>query len=127
MPRRHDCRLAPQGLAQLALKTPRLVSSFTEGQFALVQEMASKFKAFLDHPAGPKTVFFWAPTMKWGLVIAGLADINRPVEKISTGQQCALAATGFIWARCEALCSLAPRAHCVTVVFQMQHKSSPRT
>lgn len=65
--------------------------------------MASKFKAFLDHPAGPKTVFFWAPTMKWGLVIAGLADINRPPELISTGTTCALAATGFIWARCETI------------------------
>jgi hypothetical protein len=33
------------------------------------------------------TVFFWAPAIKWGLVIAGLADINRPIEKISTPQQ----------------------------------------
>ena len=70
---------------------------------ALILEMASKFRAFLDHPAGPKTVFFWAPTMKWGLVIAGLADINRHPELISTGTTCALAATGFIWARCGAL------------------------
>jgi len=89
--------------------------------------MASKFKAFLDHPAGPKTVFFWAPTMKWGLVIAGLADINRPPEKISTGQQCALAATGFIWARCEMLCPLDASAHSVTFISQMQLKSFPRT
>lgn len=39
--------------------------------------------------------------MKWGLVIAGLADISRPPELISTGTTCALTATGFIWARCE--------------------------
>ena len=69
----------------------------------LTLKMASKFRAFLDHPAGPKTVFFWAPTMKGGLVIAGLADINRPPELISTGTTCALAATGFIWARCETI------------------------
>ena len=66
-----------------------------------IQAMASKFRAFLNHPAGPKTVFFWAPTMKWGLVIAGLADISRPPELISTGTTCALTATGFIWARCD--------------------------
>ena len=35
---------------------------------------------------GPKTVHFWAPMFKWGLVIAGLADINRPVEKVSIFQ-----------------------------------------
>jgi hypothetical protein len=98
-----------------------------KARFALIRQMASKFKAFLDHPAGPKTVFFWAPTMKWGLVIAGLADINRPPEKISTGQQCALAATGFIWARCETLCPLDASAHSVTFISQMQLKSFPRT
>jgi hypothetical protein len=27
-------------------------------------------------------VFFWAPAFKWGLVVAGLADINRPAEKV---------------------------------------------
>jgi len=47
---------------------------------------SARARAFLDHPAGPKTVFFWAPTMKWGLVVAGLADINRPVEKVSVPQ-----------------------------------------
>jgi hypothetical protein len=89
--------------------------------------MASKFKAFLDHPAGPKTVFFWAPTMKWGLVIAGLADINRPPELISTGTTCALTATGFIWARCQALSSVNFFDRLMTFIFQMLRKSFPRT
>lgn len=35
----------------------------------------------------PRAVHFWAPTFKWGLVVAGLADINRPIEKVSTAQQ----------------------------------------
>eukprot|EP01122_Echinamoeba_exundans_P008044 TRINITY_DN2590_c0_g2_i1.p2 TRINITY_DN2590_c0_g2~~TRINITY_DN2590_c0_g2_i1.p2 ORF type:complete len:134 (-),score=27.35 TRINITY_DN2590_c0_g2_i1:67-426(-) len=61
--------------------------------------MASGFQAFLNHPAGPKTIHFWAPAMKWGLVIAGLADINRPPERISGPQATALSATGLIWAR----------------------------
>ena len=35
---------------------------------------------------GPKTVFFWAPVMKWCLVAAGLKDLNRPAEKLSVSQ-----------------------------------------
>ncbi|KAI0373531.1 UPF0041-domain-containing protein [Pilatotrama ljubarskyi] len=60
---------------------------------------ASKFQAFMNHPAGPKTVFFWAPMMKWCLVAAGLKDLSRPAEKLSVSQNLALAATGFIWVR----------------------------
>ncbi|KAG9018080.1 Mitochondrial pyruvate carrier 2 [Tulasnella sp. 427] len=59
----------------------------------------SKFQQFMNHPAGPKTVFFWAPIMKWGLVAAGVKDLNRPAEKLSVSQNVALAATGFIWVR----------------------------
>ncbi|KAL1945686.1 hypothetical protein VTO73DRAFT_1688 [Trametes versicolor] len=60
---------------------------------------ASKFQAFMNHPAGPKTVFFWAPMMKWCLVAAGLKDLSRPAEKLSVSQNLALTATGFIWVR----------------------------
>ncbi|KZP34303.1 UPF0041-domain-containing protein [Athelia psychrophila] len=59
----------------------------------------SKFTAFMNHPAGPKTVFFWAPMMKWCLVAAGVKDLQRPPEKLSVSQNLALAATGFIWVR----------------------------
>jgi len=60
---------------------------------------ASKAKSFWNHPAGPKTIHFWAPTWKWALVLAGLNDIRRPVEKLSSAQNSALAMTGLIWAR----------------------------
>ena len=53
----------------------------------------------MEHPAGPRTVHFWAPLMKWGLVLAGLADIHRPPEQLSTFQSTALALTGVIWTR----------------------------
>ncbi|XP_074648507.1 mitochondrial pyruvate carrier 2-like [Tubulanus polymorphus] len=66
---------------------------------ALDKVVPAKFLPFWNHPAGPKTIFFWAPTFKWGLVIAGLADINRPAEKLSLTQSTALAATGIIWSR----------------------------
>ncbi|KAF9564498.1 UPF0041-domain-containing protein [Agrocybe pediades] len=60
---------------------------------------SSRIAAFLNHPAGPKTVFFWAPLMKWGLVAAGLKDLSRPADKLSVSQNLALTATGFIWVR----------------------------
>ncbi|KAJ7072508.1 mitochondrial pyruvate carrier [Mycena amicta] len=60
---------------------------------------SSRFAAFMNHPAGPKTVFFWAPMMKWVLVGAGLKDLGRPAEKLSVSQNIALTATGFIWVR----------------------------
>ncbi|KAI0301066.1 UPF0041-domain-containing protein [Multifurca ochricompacta] len=66
---------------------------------AAASASASKFQAFMNHPAGPKTVFFWAPMMKWGLVAAGLKDLNRPTERLSISQNLALAATGIIWVR----------------------------
>jgi len=42
---------------------------------------------------------FWAPSAKWSLSVSNILDINRPVEKVSTAQQSALCATGFIWTR----------------------------
>ncbi|XP_044765085.1 mitochondrial pyruvate carrier 2-like [Coccinella septempunctata] len=56
-------------------------------------------KNFWNHPAGPLTIFFWAPAFKWGLVIAGLTDLARPAGNISILQTLALAATGIIWCR----------------------------
>ncbi|XP_041352237.1 mitochondrial pyruvate carrier 2-like [Gigantopelta aegis] len=58
-----------------------------------------KFVPLWNHPAGPKTVHFWAPLIKWVLVIAGMGDIARPAENLSMYQSTALAATGTIWAR----------------------------
>jgi len=58
-----------------------------------------RMQPFWNHPAGPKTIFFWAPAIKWCLVGAGLADYARPADKLSLSQSSALAATGLIWAR----------------------------
>ncbi|KAH8654615.1 hypothetical protein BGZ60DRAFT_386320 [Tricladium varicosporioides] len=57
------------------------------------------FKRMWDSPIGLKTVHFWAPVMKWALVLAGVADFARPVEKLSLTQNAALTATGLIWTR----------------------------
>lgn len=61
--------------------------------------LPAKLRPLYNHPAGPKTVFFWAPMFKWGLVFAGLADMARPAEKLSTSQSAVLTATGLIWSR----------------------------
>ncbi|KAH8365021.1 mitochondrial pyruvate carrier 2-like [Drosophila serrata] len=55
---------------------------------------------FWTSPAGPRTVFFWAPLFKWSLVVAGLGDtLSRPAQNISLNQCMSLAATGLIWSR----------------------------
>lgn len=66
---------------------------------ASAAQHTSKFARFLNSETGPKTVHFWAPVMKWSLVLAGLNDMQRPVEKLSGTQQIALFATGAIWTR----------------------------
>uniref|UniRef100_A0A3B3Z375 Mitochondrial pyruvate carrier n=1 Tax=Poecilia mexicana TaxID=48701 RepID=A0A3B3Z375_9TELE len=61
--------------------------------------LPAKLRPLYNHPAGPRTVFFWAPMFKWGLVMAGLADMARPADKLSTSQSAVLTATGLIWSR----------------------------
>ncbi|KAK4232245.1 hypothetical protein QBC38DRAFT_352925 [Podospora fimiseda] len=56
-------------------------------------------KKFWNSETGPKTVHFWAPMMKWGLVIAGISDFARPAESLSFTQNAALTTTGLIWTR----------------------------
>ncbi|XP_053956128.1 mitochondrial pyruvate carrier 2-like [Anastrepha ludens] len=63
------------------------------------KHVPEKLRPLWHHPAGPKTVFFWAPLFKWTLVIAGLSDLARPAESLSVPQCAALAATGIIWSR----------------------------
>ena len=48
---------------------------------------------------GPKTVHFYCPFVKWGLVIAGLGDYFRPADKLSVRQSMAFGVTGMIWSR----------------------------
>jgi len=62
-------------------------------------DMASRIQAFINHPAGPKTIHFWAPTFKWAISLANLADLQRPPENVSYPQQIAVTATGLIWSR----------------------------
>eukprot|EP00593_Proboscia_inermis_P001634 CAMPEP_0171295564 /NCGR_PEP_ID=MMETSP0816-20121228/4162_1 /TAXON_ID=420281 /ORGANISM="Proboscia inermis, Strain CCAP1064/1" /LENGTH=259 /DNA_ID=CAMNT_0011768311 /DNA_START=56 /DNA_END=835 /DNA_ORIENTATION=+ len=49
--------------------------------------------------AGPFTVHFWAPMSKWLISGASFLDMDRPTDKISLPQYCALTATGFFFTR----------------------------
>ncbi|CAH1116117.1 unnamed protein product [Phaedon cochleariae] len=51
------------------------------------------------HPAGPQTIFFWAPAFKWGLVVASISDLGRHPSLISAQQCASLAIAGLIWSR----------------------------
>ncbi|KAH0540719.1 mitochondrial pyruvate carrier 2-like [Cotesia glomerata] len=66
---------------------------------AIGKFVPEKLQPLWNHPAGPQTIFFWAPAFKWGLVIAGLGDLQRPADKISMSQSGALGVTGMIWTR----------------------------
>jgi hypothetical protein len=61
--------------------------------------MPETIRKVVTHPAGPLTVFFWAPASKWMFSVNNLKDLNRPVEKISLAQMGALTFTGFVWTR----------------------------
>ncbi|MCJ1368692.1 Mitochondrial pyruvate carrier 2 [Acarospora aff. strigata] len=59
----------------------------------------STFQRLWHSPVGVKTVHFWAPVMKWALVLAGVSDFSRPAENLSLTQNIALTCTGAIWTR----------------------------
>ncbi|KAK6952520.1 hypothetical protein Daesc_007060 [Daldinia eschscholtzii] len=82
--------------ANLAPQTGRrFASTATTGEAA----SQSWIQRMWNSPVGLKTVHFWAPVMKWAIVIAGVSDFARPADKLSLTQNGALTATGLIWTR----------------------------
>ena len=61
--------------------------------------LAFRAREIWNHPAGPKTIFFWAPTFKWGITIANISDLSRDPSTISIPMQAALTVTGVIWSK----------------------------
>lgn len=43
--------------------------------------------AFVNSPIGPKTTHFWGPAMNFMFVVQGMAEYNRPAEKLSRNMQ----------------------------------------
>ncbi|CAI2384825.1 unnamed protein product [Moneuplotes crassus] len=61
--------------------------------------LSPRMKTLIDHPAGPLTIFFWCPFVKWMITFANIKDFKRPVENVSLNQQIAIFVTGAIWTR----------------------------
>jgi hypothetical protein len=85
--------------ARQAFRSPRFAQQSRRWQSGAADAQQSWFKKAWESEVGVKTVHFWAPVMKWALVIAGIADFARPAEKLSLTQNAALTATGTIWTR----------------------------
>ncbi|KAF3428337.1 hypothetical protein E2986_12873, partial [Frieseomelitta varia] len=81
------------------MSSPEKQSVYQRLMLQISYLLPAKVRPLFLHPAGPTTIFFWAPTFKWGLVIAGLGDMNRPPETISLYQTASLMITGAIWSR----------------------------
>ena len=47
--------------------------------FAATSKLASLFNS----PVGPRTIHFWGPLANWGFVVAGILDMNKPLELVS--------------------------------------------
>ncbi|CAO2175483.1 unnamed protein product, partial [Urochloa humidicola] len=95
--------LLGQSLLPRAPRTPPSPSSparRTAGHSLVV--MSAAFKAFLNSPVGPKTTHFWGPVSNWGIILASVADTQKPPEMISgnmTGVLCVYSALFVRFAR----------------------------
>jgi hypothetical protein len=121
--------LATFGAVGLAAAAAGVVGPRLRGSIVSAPFLAKNVKAILDHPAGPFTIFFWAPTMKWALSGANIVDYKRPVDNLSVGQQAALALTGAIWTRYAMVITpvnynlaIVNVALCITGVYQLARK-----
>ncbi|KAF2966767.1 hypothetical protein GQX73_g6809 [Xylaria multiplex] len=85
--------------SQFARTSGRRFQSTAAGEGPSAQQQQTWFKRMWESPVGFKTVHFWAPVMKWALVLAGIGDFARPAENLSVTQNAALTATGAIWTR----------------------------
>ncbi|EOY12231.1 Uncharacterized protein TCM_030794 [Theobroma cacao] len=71
--------------------TKSVSSPFSQIQYPVIIQ-------FKEHIT-PIAVHFWAPTFKWRVSIANVADFAKPPEKISYPQQIAATCTGLVWSR----------------------------
>ncbi|KAI9670929.1 MAG: hypothetical protein M1817_003814 [Caeruleum heppii] len=90
-------RRAPQHIRNTPVRISRRAQS-TDAS-AAAGPAQSTLSRLWNSPIGVKTVHFWAPVMKWAIVIAGISDFYRPAEKLSLTQNFALLCTGAIWTR----------------------------
>ena len=58
-------------LIEFLLKSGRIRSVLSS------ESMPSFVRNMSEHPAGPMTIFFWAPTSKWLLSVNNLLDLKK--------------------------------------------------
>lgn len=67
--------------------------------FLKLVPLTPRLKNWVVSPAGPFTIFFWAPSFKWGITFANIADMWIPPENLSTPQQAVIMISGLIWCK----------------------------
>jgi hypothetical protein len=50
--------------------------------------IGQKLRMLWNHPAGPKTIHFWAPTFKWGISMANIAGALARLGRTIMGYVC---------------------------------------
>ena len=107
---KHKIKTNPNGAAEMrafgkkigilgAGLAATILTSKNTKKFFTSNSMPENVRKLFAHPAGPMTIFFWAPTTKWLLSANNLVDLKKPTDKMSMAQQSALTLTGFIWTR----------------------------
>ncbi|RHY30811.1 hypothetical protein DYB32_004005 [Aphanomyces invadans] len=60
---------------------------------------AGRFKAFINHPTGPKTTHFWGPVANWGFVAAAVRACLTWTTLSRLGDVVAMAVYSLIFMR----------------------------
>ncbi|GAQ89118.1 hypothetical protein KFL_004890010 [Klebsormidium nitens] len=60
---------------------------------------ASRMRAFIDSPTGPRTTHFWGPVANWGFVLAGMADTKKSPELLSGNMTSAMCVYSALFMR----------------------------
>jgi len=54
---------------------------------------------FINSPTGPRTTHFWGPVANWGFALAGLVDMKKPADMVSSRMTAALCVYSLLFMR----------------------------
>ena len=61
--------------------------------------MSAAIRNWIKRPTGPTTTPFWGPVANWGFVVAGIADSQKPAERISPNMTAAMCIYSLLFMR----------------------------
>jgi hypothetical protein len=96
------CRRRPPTWGAQSLAAAGCVSATSNHlqlSMSIAAVLATKLRQAWNSPTGIKTTHFWGPVANWGFVVAGLADWNKPPEKISGNMTFALCVYSCLFMR----------------------------